>query len=526
MKTNRLYSHLLLSLAVLVASASWSPVAWADDDEEDDEEDVDEDEAEDEGETQDDDDDAPASKPARKKSRGFSRRSGEDTRGSARSKRLVDDDDEAEDDEGDEDEEDDENDDEDETQDGEATSEAQDAPPPIVDGVSVHKPQRFVVSAELVGATPVDKGNKALFGMGGGVGVGAELNLHPLFGVHGGIGAIFLKSDQSMSGTSWIEGHLGGRLHWGVLAFGPRTKRDGWLDAHVTYGTSDGIRRSGFDVGAGLEFALAKNLRAGPVVRYQFGSDPESNHAHLFTVGVVITVGRGPRVEIRRELADSPLPDADGDGVADEDDKCLHEPAGKHPDPDREGCPWEDEDDDGVRDHDDKCPEEAQGATPDPSKKGCPLRDRDGDGISDADDACPREAGVASEDPNRHGCRSLAKVTDTKIEILEQIHFETGSASILPDSYGLLEAVKTAIETLPEGTRLRIEGHTDERGTAAFNVDLSRRRARAVATWLGKAGLDIKRLDVQGFGKSRPVVTDTSDDARALNRRVEFIILQ
>ncbi|MBC8923994.1 OmpA family protein, partial [Escherichia coli] len=74
-----------------------------------------------------------------------------------------------------------------------------------------------------------------------------------------------------------------------------------------------------------------------------------------------------------------------------------------------------------------------------------------------------------------------------------------------------------------------IEGHTDSKGSASYNRDLSVRRANAVADWLTAHGAKKSRLSVKGFGGSRPVASNTlkngadNPDGRKLNRRVEFV---
>jgi OOP family OmpA-OmpF porin len=72
--------------------------------------------------------------------------------------------------------------------------------------------------------------------------------------------------------------------------------------------------------------------------------------------------------------------------------------------------------------------------------------------------------------------------------------------------------------------KIRIEGHTDNRGAAALNKRLSDARAAAVATWLVKHGIERSHLTSIGFGMDRPIDTNDTDAGRANNRRVEFHI--
>lgn len=73
--------------------------------------------------------------------------------------------------------------------------------------------------------------------------------------------------------------------------------------------------------------------------------------------------------------------------------------------------------------------------------------------------------------------------------------------------------------------RLRIEGHTDDKGEAAYNIKLSQDRAAAVKSYLIAKGIDASRIESVGLGKSNPSVSNTSEENRQLNRRVEFVVI-
>ena len=221
-----------------------------------------------------------------------------------------------------------------------------------------------------------------------------------------------------------------------------------------------------------------------------------------------------------------PLQDTDGDGISDGADQCPTVPQGDHPDPKRPGCPIADSDQDGVMDDQDQCPTVPQGDHPDPKRPGCPIADRDGDGVPDAVDACPDVAGVATSDPKTNGCPALAKRTGGQIAIMEPIHFDTGKDVILPDSFGVLQAVADTIKANADIERLSIEGHTDNVGGAAFNQRLSERRAKSVVKWLTDHGVSADRLQARGLGQSKPRGENKTEEGRAQNRRVEFVIIK
>ncbi|MFY0566202.1 OmpA family protein [Archangium lansingense] len=116
------------------------------------------------------------------------------------------------------------------------------------------------------------------------------------------------------------------------------------------------------------------------------------------------------------------------------------------------------------------------------------------------------------------------KRENDKLDLLQQVRFAEGKAVLLPDSYPLLAQVvdlmvRTGIQ------RIRIEGHTDNQGDKAANLNLSKERARAVADYLIKVGLDPARLESEGFGDSRPVAPNLTPKGRELNRRMDFVIL-
>ena len=73
--------------------------------------------------------------------------------------------------------------------------------------------------------------------------------------------------------------------------------------------------------------------------------------------------------------------------------------------------------------------------------------------------------------------------------------------------------------------RIRITGHTDNVGSDRFNQSLSEQRANSVRSELIKLGIDANRIEAEGKGKTEPVATNETDEGRALNRRVEFMIL-
>ena len=221
-----------------------------------------------------------------------------------------------------------------------------------------------------------------------------------------------------------------------------------------------------------------------------------------------------------------PPPDRDGDTFLDSEDACPDEPGVASEDPQKQGCPIRDADGDGIVDDEDACKDEPGEPNDDPEKNGCPPpADRDGDGIVDEEDACPDEAGPPNSVPERNGCPRVV-VQEKQVVILERVEFDTGKATIRPESESLLQAVAEVLEAHPELVKLSVDGHTDNRGGAALNRNLSKRRAAAVVTWLVEHGIEASRLESRGFGPDKPRDSNDTEEGRQNNRRVEFSIMK
>jgi len=215
-----------------------------------------------------------------------------------------------------------------------------------------------------------------------------------------------------------------------------------------------------------------------------------------------------------------PDKDSDGDGVVDRKDKCPDK-AGP---PERDGCPEEDRDHDGIVDSADKCPDDPEDKDGFEDADGCPDPDNDKDGVLDAADKCPNEPGPADND----GCPKKFEhivVTQEKIELKQKIFFDTNKTTIQPRSFSLLDEIASVLKSRPTMT-VRIEGHTDVRGTHAHNMQLSAGRAESVRQHLVGLGIDPSRMDAKGFGPDQPIETNKTAAGREKNRRVEFFITQ
>jgi OOP family OmpA-OmpF porin len=297
----------------------------------------------------------------------------------------------------------------------------------------------------------------------------------------------------------------------------------------------------------------------------------ESNIAGLYGVGLLVTLGAerddGSLMQLRADLGarhglsneegvgeERPVDyvaglgfqyswggapkrrDSDGDGVFDDTDACPGTPAGTPVD--AKGCPLaQDDDGDGVTNDLDQCPGSAAGVKVD--ARGCEL-DSDGDGVGDSRDQCPNTAAGAKVD--ERGCEldgdadgildSADKCPNTpkgeRVDnsgcpfnqelLLQGVKFETNSDALLAES---LPVLNNAIATLKRYPELNVEvaGHTDSRGSDAYNLTLSARRAEAVLKYLHDGGVS-NAMTSRGYGERQPIASNNTEEGRLQNRRV------
>jgi OOP family OmpA-OmpF porin len=148
-------------------------------------------------------------------------------------------------------------------------------------------------------------------------------------------------------------------------------------------------------------------------------------------------------------------------------------------------------------------------------------RDSDDDGVLDKDDECPgTPAGVEVDES---GC----PVEKAAPIILKGVNFEFNSDKLTSEAENRLDNVVNALKA-SQDIEIRLEGHTDSKGSASYNQRLSQQRADAVKRYLTQHGIDASRMTTQGFGESQPIAPNTNPDGsdnpdgRAKNRRTEL----
>ena len=316
---------------------------------------------------------------------------------------------------------------------------------------------------------------------------------------------------------------------------------DSWFDPYLRAGAnylrhdysgqSNAVNGDGENIGAdhfavatglGSNFWITKNFGLGVQGDYVSTPTDKSGAANFWqaSASLLFRFGNTDRdkdgiLDKDDRCPDTPglaefqgCPDTDGDGIADIDDQCP-DVAGPV---ENNGCPWPDTDGDGVVDKDDACVDVAGPA----ENNGCPWPDTDNDGILDKDDACPTVFGLAEY----KGCPKPKSVTATEVEgELKNIYFDFDKATIKAESGERLDAAATIIKT--DGGNYLLEGQTDKKGAASYNLNLSRKRAASVVSALDARGVDATSLKSIGVGEEKAVVPENaSNTERQQDRKV------
>ena len=143
------------------------------------------------------------------------------------------------------------------------------------------------------------------------------------------------------------------------------------------------------------------------------------------------------------------------------------------------------------------------------------IVDSDGDGVADDADKCPDSPSDKPVDAN--GC-TIEKV------VLKNVQVELNSAELTAGSTTELDKAVNAMNKYP-ALRIEISAHTDNTGDAAYNQQLSEKRASSVRDYMVSQGIAKDRMEVKGYGEDKPVADNNTREGRAANRRVEMKVL-
>ncbi len=165
-----------------------------------------------------------------------------------------------------------------------------------------------------------------------------------------------------------------------------------------------------------------------------------------------------------------------------------------------------DRDGDGVPDDEDECPGTPFGIQVD--AVGC-AGDSDGDGVTDDIDVCL-------------GTPKGAIVDDRGCWVVKGVKFDYKKYDVKPQFNSNLDNIISVLKNTPD-LKIRVEGHTDNIGSAKYNLDLSEKRAEAITAYLVGKGIEKSRITSIGYGFSKPRAGNDTKEGRALNRRAELI---
>lgn len=289
-----------------------------------------------------------------------------------------------------------------------------------------------------------------------------------------------------------------GKIHpyagFGVGASMATLKADGsvsWGGDDISGSIDEDDTAFAWQLIAGINIEISKNWSADLAYKY-FNSEYEINDVdveaanHLITVGLNYHFG-GTKEKIAPPPPPPPAPepppvvepDTDGDGVIDKLDQCPDTPVGVKVD--EVGCPL-DTDKDGVYDYLDKCPDTPIELKVD--KDGCPI----------------------------------------KVTINLNVLFDFNKSDVKPKYHDEIKRVADYMNAYP-WEKATLEGHTDSKGTDAYNEKLSQRRVDAIKNYLvEKFGISADRLTAVGYGESKPIATNDTEEGRQLNRRVQAVM--
>jgi OOP family OmpA-OmpF porin len=369
-------------------------------------------------------------------------------------------------------------------------------------------------------------------------GVRAGYNFTKNLGVEGYFNYILTETVMKWN-PNGDDVRIGGYGIEGLYNFFPQSRFVPFLAVgiggiHYDFEASGNMNKLSVDYGGGVKlffpdrvakFFLADDVALRVDIRHILPLNDTYND-FLYTAGIAFSYGgkkkavEPPPVVKEKKCPNTPsccIVDEDGcpidsdkDGVCDGCDKCPNTPLGCIVD--KDGCPI-DSDKDGVCDGLDKCPNTPLGCIVD--KDGCPI-DSDNDGVCDGLDKCPNTPAGAIVD--KDGCMH------EKITINLDVEFDFDKYVVKDKYNGEIKKVADFMKEFPK-TTAAIEGHTDNVGTAAYNEKLSKKRANSVRQYLiNNFGIKASRLTATGYGFTKPIASNDTDEGRQRNRRVQAVL--
>ncbi len=272
----------------------------------------------------------------------------------------------------------------------------------------------------------------------------------------------------------------------------------------------DDVSETSLNLGVGYRYMPFKRVYFRTDVRAVYGNDDDTIDG-IANLGVVFMFATPPS----EKRSSDETRDTDGDGVMNKDDQCPNTENGMAVD--SQGCRLiSDSDGDGVMDEDDACANTEAGATVD--SQGCvvvavPLEDQDGDGVADGKDKCQNTAeGIKVDEA---GC-PLKENRSFDLNVT----FKNASNEVADESLKTIDQLGE-IMSYHKDLNVMLLGYTDSSGPAAFNQQLSEKRAQSVKdAVVQRHNIDPSRIEVVGKGEADPIEDNSTREGRAKNRRV------
>ncbi len=298
-------------------------------------------------------------------------------------------------------------------------------------------------------------------------GILMERTLKKDIGIEAGIGGIFTSKSSNDDSTFGLTYRFNANYYIGQLGSLDK-KFMPYLTGGIGGDYIDNEALLGLNGGIGIKYLISKEVALRAEARRVFTFKGKDDYIVMLGLSFPLWFGGKP----------API-DADGDGVADELDKCPGTPRGVKVD-----------------------------------KDGCPI-DSDGDGVPDYQDNCPRTPKGAKVD--KAGC---------VISITLKVNFDTNKSVVKDEFLSEIEQFANFMKDNPN-INVEIQGHTDNLGNANANLILSDERANAVMSVLvNKFNVPQKRLSAKGYGMTKPVESNDTAEGRAKNRRVEAVVVR
>ena len=295
----------------------------------------------------------------------------------------------------------------------------------------------------------------------------------------------------------------------GLMSYNPIIKTGG---STVEFKPNGSIQEVFFPLGAGLKFSLSQfvSLDLAYTMNFVDADNLDGNHAlpqndkfSYAYAGLEFSLGSRSKPQLATH---NPAAALEYDYIKrnkDLENQLAQERARSSAQRDQFATDWarfkNDEDKDGVSDFFDKCPGTPSGTQVDGA--GCPIQ-------------------VTVNNP----VRVIVTEEDRRVvaEAIKNLEFDFAKATIRPSSFPSLKRVADLL--VSKNFSLKLAGHTDNVGSDAANLKLSKDRAESVKSYLVSQGANPSRIEATGYGESQPIATNKTDIGRQTNRRVEFTL--